>query len=153
MDTICDRKSFEVGGHWPLWRGWKKPNDHAVTDKSRTLINPTSHERWFLRFARNKQRKFVTLLYASHESVLLWSISDVDKQSKLNTQPIRNYMSKNNRHSKQIPTKLKYNPQIKSHLTCLWPFCLYRKSICSINDHLMWHTKNALVVLEAKCHM
>ena len=20
---IWDRKSFEVGGHWPLWRGWK----------------------------------------------------------------------------------------------------------------------------------
>jgi len=19
MDTIWDRKSFEVGGHWPLW--------------------------------------------------------------------------------------------------------------------------------------
>ena len=24
MDNIWDRKSFEVGGHWPLWRGWKK---------------------------------------------------------------------------------------------------------------------------------
>jgi len=23
MDKICDRKSFEVEGHWPLWRGWK----------------------------------------------------------------------------------------------------------------------------------
>ena len=23
MDKIWDRKSFEVGGHWPLWRGWK----------------------------------------------------------------------------------------------------------------------------------
>ena len=23
MDIIWDRKSFEVGGHWPLWRGWK----------------------------------------------------------------------------------------------------------------------------------
>ena len=21
MDKIWDRKSFEVGGHWPLWRG------------------------------------------------------------------------------------------------------------------------------------
>ena len=26
MDKIWDRKSFEVGGHWPLM---KKPNDHA----------------------------------------------------------------------------------------------------------------------------
>ena len=24
MDIICDRKSFEVGGHWPLWRRLKK---------------------------------------------------------------------------------------------------------------------------------
>jgi len=24
MDKIWDRKSFEVGGHWSLWRGWKK---------------------------------------------------------------------------------------------------------------------------------
>jgi len=23
MDKIWDRKSFEVGGHWPLWWGWK----------------------------------------------------------------------------------------------------------------------------------
>jgi len=21
MDTIWDKKSFEFGGHWPLWRG------------------------------------------------------------------------------------------------------------------------------------
>jgi len=24
MDNIWDRKSFEVGGHCPLWREWKK---------------------------------------------------------------------------------------------------------------------------------
>ena len=24
MDKVFDRKSFKVGGHWPLWRGWKK---------------------------------------------------------------------------------------------------------------------------------
>ena len=23
MDKIWERKSFKVGGHWPLWRGWK----------------------------------------------------------------------------------------------------------------------------------
>ena len=23
MDTIWDKKSFEVEGHWPLWWGWK----------------------------------------------------------------------------------------------------------------------------------
>jgi len=24
MDIIWDRKSFEVGGHCPMWRRWKK---------------------------------------------------------------------------------------------------------------------------------
>ena len=33
MDKICNRKSFEVGGHWPLWRRVKKPNDHAEPTK------------------------------------------------------------------------------------------------------------------------
>jgi len=33
MDKIWDRKSIEVGGHWPLWRGWKKPNDHTEPTK------------------------------------------------------------------------------------------------------------------------
>ena len=23
MDKIWDIKSYEVGGHWPLWWGWK----------------------------------------------------------------------------------------------------------------------------------
>ena len=30
MDKILDRKSFEVGGHCPLWRG---KNDHAEPTK------------------------------------------------------------------------------------------------------------------------
>ena len=32
MDKIWDRKSFEVGGHWPL-AGMKKTNDHAEPTK------------------------------------------------------------------------------------------------------------------------
>jgi len=35
MDKIWDRKSFEVGGHLPLWQGW--PRRPRRTDKSRTL--------------------------------------------------------------------------------------------------------------------
>jgi len=30
MYKIWDRKSFEVGGHWPLWRGW---TNHAEPTK------------------------------------------------------------------------------------------------------------------------
>ena len=37
MDTIWDRKSFEVGGHWPLWRD-EKTELPRRTDKSRTLF-------------------------------------------------------------------------------------------------------------------
>ena len=36
MDKIWDRKSFEVGGHWPLWRDEKNEWPRR-TDKSRTL--------------------------------------------------------------------------------------------------------------------
>jgi len=33
MDKIWYRKSFEVGDYWPLWRSWKKTNDHAEPTK------------------------------------------------------------------------------------------------------------------------
>ena len=36
MDKIWDRKSFELGDHWPLWRD-EKPEWPCRTDKSRTL--------------------------------------------------------------------------------------------------------------------
>ena len=39
MDKIWDRKSFKVGGHWPLWWGWKKRNDHAEPTKVERLKN------------------------------------------------------------------------------------------------------------------
>ena len=36
MDKIWDRKFWEIGGHWPLWRGWKNEWPRR-TNKSRTL--------------------------------------------------------------------------------------------------------------------
>ena len=35
MDKYWDRKSFEVGGHWPLWRGW----NNRMTTKNRQKSN------------------------------------------------------------------------------------------------------------------
>ena len=35
MDKIWDRKSFEVGGHWPLWRGMK----NRMTTQNRQKSN------------------------------------------------------------------------------------------------------------------
>ena len=37
MDKIWDRKSFEVGGQWPLWRGWKNPMTMQNRQKSNCL--------------------------------------------------------------------------------------------------------------------
>jgi len=36
MDKIWDRKSFEVGGHWPLWQGWKNRMTTQNRQKSNT---------------------------------------------------------------------------------------------------------------------
>ena len=40
MDKIWDRKSFEVGGHWPLWRGWKNRMTTQNRKKSNAKKNP-----------------------------------------------------------------------------------------------------------------
>ena len=47
MDKIWDRKSFEVGGHWPLWRGSKnrmtKQNRQKSNAKKTTTKNKQRH--------------------------------------------------------------------------------------------------------------
>jgi len=40
MDTIWHRKSFEVGGNWPLWRGWKHRTNTQNRQKSNAEKNP-----------------------------------------------------------------------------------------------------------------
>ena len=55
MNQIWDRKSFEVAGHWPLWRGWKNKWPRR-TNKSRTLkksIKNYHTDKWigYLRYA------------------------------------------------------------------------------------------------------
>jgi len=37
MDQIWGGKSFEDGGHWPLWHVWKNEKGPRRADKSRTL--------------------------------------------------------------------------------------------------------------------
>ena len=39
MDKIWDRKSFEVGSHWPLWRGWK--NQMTMQNRQRSNAKKT----------------------------------------------------------------------------------------------------------------
>ena len=38
MDKIWDRKSFEVGGHWPLWLGWKNQITTQNKQKSKAKL-------------------------------------------------------------------------------------------------------------------
>ena len=42
MDNIWNRKSFEVGGHWPLWRGW----NNRMTMQKRQKSNARLLELW-----------------------------------------------------------------------------------------------------------
>ena len=67
MDKIWDRKSFEVGSHWPLWRGWKNEWPRR-TDKSRLLkkikwlhVNLTTHTQIIL-------KKHISLWSGTHLS-------------------------------------------------------------------------------------
>ena len=54
MDTIWDRKSFEVGGHWRLWRG-EKTEWPRRTDKSWMLFffNKNSTNKFFFSIPQN----------------------------------------------------------------------------------------------------
>ena len=38
MDKIWDRKSFEVGGHWSLWWGWKNRLTTQNREKSNAIF-------------------------------------------------------------------------------------------------------------------
>ena len=49
MDNIWDRKSFEVGGHWPLSWGWK----HRMATQNRQKSNAKNKSKT----TTNKQRK------------------------------------------------------------------------------------------------
>ena len=49
MDTTWDRKSFEVGGHWPLWRRLKT----RLTTQNRQKSNAKKHKNTLLYIKQN----------------------------------------------------------------------------------------------------
>jgi len=65
MDKIWYRKSFEVRGHWPLWRGWKNKWAHK-TDKSWTLKKTKRTQRLQL------HKKCLAFIYTESQSY--WSV-------------------------------------------------------------------------------
>ena len=74
MDKIWDRKSFEVGGHWPLWRGWKKTNGHAEPTKVKRIF--------FLKLKADVQRKVIKVLEVRLREFGSLSIILILKQDK-----------------------------------------------------------------------
>ena len=68
MDKIWDRKSFEVGGHWPLWRGRKnrtttqnRQNSNAKKQKTKPQAILRS-----LLWALPVNDDFSVVIYPSH---------------------------------------------------------------------------------------
>ena len=51
MDKIWDRKSFEVGGYWPLWQGCKKRMTTQNRQKSNAK-NPALRQHFLKRITR-----------------------------------------------------------------------------------------------------
>ena len=56
MDKIWDRKSFEVGDYWPLWRGWKnqmttqnRQSDAKNKTKQKQQTNKTCPSLYFMK--------------------------------------------------------------------------------------------------------
>jgi len=59
MDNIWDRKSFEVGDHWRLWRGWI----NRMTTQNRQKSNAKK--------TKNKQKQFSIVRKES-----IWIVSE-----------------------------------------------------------------------------
>ena len=59
MDKIWDRKSFEVGGHWPLWRGWKKRMTMQNRQKSnaKKILKKLQTELYHVSCVNNQQEE------------------------------------------------------------------------------------------------
>ena len=94
MDKIWDRKSFEVGGHWPLWRRWKNEWPRR-TDKSRMLKKQKNNNKKHSNLLINlgdinlcdmfKQKKTKTIPFPGIWILLLHSIIHFKTVKQLNT--------------------------------------------------------------------
>ena len=79
MDKIWDRKSFKVGGHWPLWLGWKKGMTTQNRQKSNAKDkNIQEHQCIFV-----SSKKPFSLQYKEFVS-LVEKLSDIIKQRHSN---------------------------------------------------------------------
>ena len=68
MDNIWDRKSFEVGGHCPLWREWKKRMTKQ-NRQSRTLKNKKQNpNKTGLEIQLIRLKQMTSAVYFCHES-------------------------------------------------------------------------------------
>jgi len=75
MDKIWDRKSFEVGSHWPLLRGWK----HRMTTQNRQMSNAKKTFTYLL-FIMEALFRREAIKYA-HRNTSLYQIKVLDIDS------------------------------------------------------------------------
>ena len=102
MDKIWDRKSFEVGGHWPLWRGWKNEWTRR-TEKSwmlkksfkQKIVDPSCNPIQSIQNMTQKtniiidwQAQYIYIIYWRQHQFWQWSclvLSSYIRDSVLNT--------------------------------------------------------------------
>ena len=102
MDNIWDRKSFKVGGHWPLWRGWKK----RMTMQNQQKLN-----------AKKKKKKYMGRLdFASAWSLLMFQFFYTSRV--FDNSPMQNQQRLNDKKTtkKQWTFVLCYNTRLCKNL-------------------------------------
>ena len=69
MDKIGDRKSFEVGGHLPLWRGWKS----RMTTQNRKMV--------YILMVSKSSKKYEYIWYLTSSEMTCWMLLNIGIQS------------------------------------------------------------------------
>ena len=80
MEKIWERKSFEVGGHWPLWQGWKNrmtmQNRHKSNDKNKKTSKPNPDQTvldwWRITISNLMQSNFPHSTVITSTSQVTW---------------------------------------------------------------------------------
>ena len=75
MAKILDRKSFEVGGHWPLWRGLNNRMTTQNRQKSNAKKNQLSNSEIDMCISHTRVDQLLKMLLNDHaiSFLLMWS--------------------------------------------------------------------------------
>ena len=125
MDKIWDRKSIEVGGHWPLWWGLK----NRMTAQNRQKSNATKKKRDY-----NQHIRTMTYTTLRHEACFtfteVWEVYN-ERFTESRTKPV--FLPHNLRHQNHtyVQSSLKCN-SVKQYHGQRMNFC--EDKTCCINQ-------------------